>query len=108
MRPPAALNWDPKPPLPPQSGTESRSETKSSLMEESKSDTGREEEADSSLFDTVVRMSRLSVEGSLSSSCCRSSDREVDDGTGRTNVDGRPRPAKVLTNTLTFLTAILS
>lgn len=55
--------------------------------------------AGSCLFDMVVRMSLDSAGGNRSSIVLRNSVIVVDDGSGRTKVGGRPRPAKLVTRT---------
>lgn len=68
-------------------------------------DTGASEEK-ISLFEEVVRMSRESMCGSRSESCCHNSVIEVELSIGRDKVDGKPRPGKEVKKTLIIREAI--
>lgn len=68
-------------------------------------DTGASEEK-ISLFEVVVRMSRESICGSRSESCCLKSMIEVELSIGRDKVDGRPRPGNEVKRTLIIRGAI--
>ena len=107
MRPPAARSCDPNPPLPPHRGTERRRGRNVSLLLDSKVDIGADEDEGISLFDVVVRMSRLLIRGRRSDIWVVSSEICVDADTGRERVDGKSSPGKEVRKTLMTLGAIV-
>jgi hypothetical protein len=107
MRPPAARNCDPNPPLPPHIRIDRRSERKSSCGFDKSVETGAGDST-SCLFEIVVRInleSSFATKRSKIRSC--SCETGVDAGTGKESVDGRFRPGKVESRTLIVGTAML-
>ncbi|RCI16515.1 hypothetical protein L249_2412 [Ophiocordyceps polyrhachis-furcata BCC 54312] len=88
-------------------GTPRRRERKSSSDAERNVDKGVSERSGSCLLDRVVIISLISPSGNFSSRVWRSCVIVVVGGTGKTTVDGRPRPGKVETRTLRCFGAIL-
>jgi hypothetical protein len=101
MRPPAARSWEPKPPLPPQRGTDKRREITSSSASDSKSDIGAVDEGDNCLLDVVVKTRRVLVRGMRVEARAVRSQTDHEDSIGKDIVGGRLRPEKDVMKTLT-------